>query len=159
MTATPDRSDQQRLEKIFGEYEPQLSLEEAIQQGLVPPVRCYRVESNIDLSEVRFNGKEYVKNDLQRTLLVPSRDQLIADVIKKYFSEQFSKKQGVIFCVDIQHTKRMAKLFREEGIAAESVDGRDRIKARIAINKYNSHEIRFLCALRPSYRRMGCTAD
>jgi hypothetical protein len=54
---------QQRLEKIFGEYEPQLSLEEAIRQGLVPPVRCYRVKSNVDLSDVRFNGREFVKNE------------------------------------------------------------------------------------------------
>ena len=60
VTATPERFDQQRLEKIFGEYETQLSLEEAIRRGLVPPIRCYRIRSNIDLSEVRFNGKEYL---------------------------------------------------------------------------------------------------
>lgn len=41
VTATPERFDQLRLEKIFGEYESQLSLEEAIRQGLVPPVRCF----------------------------------------------------------------------------------------------------------------------
>ena len=62
-----------------------MSLEDAIHQGLVPPVRCYRIESNIDLSEVRFNGREFVKNDLQTTLLVPSRDELIAKLLNRYF--------------------------------------------------------------------------
>ena len=129
VTATPERFDQQRLEKIFGEYEPQLSLEDAIRQGLVPPVRCYRIKSNIDLSEVRFNGREFVKNDLQTTLLVPSRDQLIADILERYFDGEFAHKQGVIFCVDIKHAKRMADLLKTQGVAAAAVDGRDRKNA------------------------------
>lgn len=146
VTATPERFDQQRLERIFGEYEPQISLEDAIQQGLVPPVRCYRVKSNIDLSEVRFNGREFVKNDLQRTLLVPSRDQLIADLLNRYFDGEFSHKQGVIFCVDIKHARRMADLLKTQGIAAAAIDGRDRKNATRAQKAYDEGTIRFLCA-------------
>jgi superfamily II DNA or RNA helicase/phage repressor protein C with HTH and peptisase S24 domain len=146
VTATPERFDQQCLEKIFGEYEPQLSLEDAIRQGLVPPVRCYRIKSNIDLSEVRFNGREFVKNDLQRTLLVPSRDQLIADLLKRYFDDDFSHKQGVIFCVDIKHARRMADLLKTQGITAAAVDGRDRKNAVKAQKSYDDGTIRFLCA-------------
>ena len=146
VTATPDRFDQQSLEKIFGEYEPQLSLEDAIRQGLVPPVRCYRIQSNIDLSEVRFNGREFVKSDLQTTLLVPSRDQLVADVLKKYFDRDFENKQGVIFCVDIKHAKRMANLLKSAGITAAAVDGRDRKNAAGAQAAYTAGAVRFLCA-------------
>ena len=146
VTATPDRFDQQRLEKIFGEYEPQMSLEDAIRQGLVPPVRCYRIQSNIDLSEVRFNGREFVKSDLQTTLLVPSRNQLIADLLKKYFGGEFEKKQGVIFCVDIKHAKRMANLLKSAGITAAAVDGRDRNNAARAQESYDAGMVRFLCA-------------
>ncbi|MGB3221991.1 MAG: DEAD/DEAH box helicase, partial [Desulforhopalus sp.] len=146
VTATPDRFDQQSLEKIFGEYEPQLSLEDAIRQGLVPPVRCFRIKSNIDLSEVRFNGREYVKSDLQTTLLVPSRDQLVADVLKKYFDGDFENKQGVIFCVDIKHAKRMANLLKTAGITAAAVDGRDRKNAAVAQTSYTAGTVRFLCA-------------
>nr|MBF0221039.1 DEAD/DEAH box helicase family protein [Desulfobulbaceae bacterium] len=146
VTATPERFDQQSLEEIFGEYEPQLSLEEAICQQLVPPVRCYRAKSNIDLSEVRFNGREFVKNDLQRTLLVPSRDQLIADLLTRYFGGEFSCKQGVIFCVDIKHARRMADLLRNQGITAGAVDGRDRKNAAKAQKAYDEGLIRFLCA-------------
>jgi len=146
VTATPERFDQQRLEKIFGEYEPQLSLEDAIRQGLVPPVRCYRTKSNIDLSEVRFNGREFVKNDLQKTLLVPSRDQLISDLLKRYFDGEFACKQGVVFCVDINHARRMAALLKKEGMTAAAVDGRDRRNAARAQKAYNEGTIRFLCA-------------
>ena len=146
VTATPERFDQQRLEKLFGEYEPQLTLKDAIRQGLVPPVRCFRIKSNIDLSEIRFNGREYMKTDLQRTLLVPSRDRLVVDVVNRYFGGEFSHMQGVVFCVDIKHARRMAKLFNSKGIAAGAVDGRDRANADRQQKAYDRGEIRFLCA-------------
>ncbi len=146
VTATPDRLDQQRLEDIFGEYEPQITLEDAMRQGLVPPVRCYRIKSNIDLTEVRFNGREYVRSDLQTTLQVPSRDQLIADVLLRYFSGNFSHKQGVIFCVDISHARRMAELLQDHGITAAAVDGKDHRKASTAQAAYDRGDVRFLCA-------------
>lgn len=146
VTATPERLDQQRLEKIFGEYEPQITLEDAIRQGLIPPVRCYRVKSNIDLSEVRFNGREFVKTDLQKTLLVPSRDQLIADLLKRYFGGNFADKQGVVFCVGIKHARRMANILNGEGITAAAVDGRDRKNADKAQAAYDQGTVRFLCA-------------
>lgn len=146
VTATPDRLDQQRLEDIFGEYEPQITLEDAMQQGLVPPVRCYRIKSNIDLSEVRFNGKDFVRSDLQTRLQVPSRDQLIVNVLLRYFSGNFSCKQGVIFCVDISHARRMADLLLNHGIPAAAVDGKDQKRARLAQDAYDIGDIRFLCA-------------
>ena len=146
VTASPDRMDQQKLEVIFGEYESILSLEDAIENGLVPPVRCFRIKSNIDLSEVRFNGKEYVKSDLQTALLVPSRDRLIVDVLLKYFAGALADKQGVVFCVDIGHAQRMADLLNEHGLKAKAVSGRDRRASDEALALYAKKRIRFLCA-------------
>jgi SOS-response transcriptional repressor LexA len=146
VTATPERFDQQNLEEIFGEYESPLTLEEAIKKGLVPPVSCFRIKSNIDLSEVRFNGKDYVKSDLQTTLRVPSRDELVAKTLEKYFSDNLAYKQGVVFCVDIDHAKRMADCLNKVGISALAVNGRERKSADEAQQKYKVRKIRFLCA-------------
>lgn len=146
LTATPERFDRQNLEEIFGEYESPLGLADAVSQGLVPPIRCFRIKSNLDLSEVRFNGREYVKNDLQRTLNIPSRDQLIVTTLDKYFSGSFSHKQGVVFCVDIAHARRMAGALNSAGITALAVDGKDRRGADAAQQKYTAGEVRFLCA-------------
>ncbi len=146
VTATPERFDQQRLEEVFGEYESPLSLEEAIKKGLVPPVSCFRVKSNIDLSGVRFNGKDYVKSDLQTTLRVPSRDELVAKTLEKYFSGDLAYKQGIVFCVDIEHAKRMASCLNKNGIPALAVNGRERKSADEAQQRYKDMEIRFLCA-------------
>ncbi|WP_052772046.1 DEAD/DEAH box helicase [Vibrio mexicanus] len=145
LTATDERLDQRKLEDIFGTYQVNMTLEEAIEQGHVPQIRVYRLETNIDFSKVRFNGKEFVKSDLQKTVQVPSRDKLIADTLSKYFSPDHPStldKQGIVFCVDVAHTQRMAKALNKVGISAKSVHGKD----RSAIEEYFSQDIQFLCA-------------
>lgn len=150
LTATDQRLDQQKLEDIFGSYHINLSLEEAIKQKLIPQIRAYRLISNIDLSNVRFNGKEFVKSDLQKTVQVPSRDQLVVDLLLKYFTgskpeqrsnKAYLNKQGVIFCVDIKHAKRMSDLLNKHGIKAAAVHGND----RKGLEAYKQGTINFLC--------------
>ena len=151
LTATDQRLDQQKLEDIFGSYQINLSLEDAIKQKLIPQIRAFRLLSNIDLSNVRFNGKEFVKSDLQKTVQVPSRDQLVVDLLVKYFTQNNSttssnnliaNKQGVIFCVDIKHAKRMSALLNKHGVKAAAVHGTD----RSGLAQYQSGVIQFLCA-------------
>jgi superfamily II DNA or RNA helicase len=146
LTATDQRLDQQQLEDIFGSYHIDLTLEQAIKKKLLPQIRAFRLQSNIDLSNVRFNGKEFVKSDLQKTIQVPSRDQLIVDLLLKYFSPKsvnaINNNQGVIFCVDIKHAKRMAKRLVEQGVKAAAVHGTD----RAALASYHQGDIQFLCA-------------
>ncbi|WP_052380254.1 MULTISPECIES: DEAD/DEAH box helicase [unclassified Pseudoalteromonas] len=146
LTATDERLDEQKLQNIFGSYQVDLTLEQAINKGLAPQIRAYRLESNLDLSKVRFNGKDFVKADLNKTILVPSRDQLIVDLLNKYFAEPLisgqNLKQGVIFCTDVKHAKRMAKLMNQHGISAQAVHGTD----RKGLDAYQQGKIRFLCA-------------
>lgn len=149
-TATDQRLDRKNLEEIFGQYETRLTLKDAIKQGLVPNISVYRLKTNIDLSEVRFNGKDYVKSDLQKTIQIPSRDEMIARLLKDAFSspllEGQALKQGIIFCVDIQHTKRMAKILNQYGLNACSVSGKERNLSDAAMEDYKQHKVQFLCA-------------
>ena len=148
-TATDKRLDQKDLAEIFGRYQINMTLEEAIKQNLLPPIRAFRLESNIDFSQVRFNGKEFVKSDLNKNVIIPSRDQLIVDVISKYFSQEnttthqsLSSLQGVIFCVDVKHANRLAALLNKHMISAEAVSA----NSREGLKKYKDGKLRFLCA-------------
>lgn len=153
-TATDQRLDQKKLETIFGTYETDLSLKQAIKQGLLAPIKAFRIKSNIDLSEVRFNGRDYMATDLQRKVLVPSRDELIVDVIKKYFvdsrvvNHRMPEKQGVIFCVSIKHAEKMARLMQDHDISAKAVSSNDSRSADY-ISAYQEGKIQFLttCSL------------
>ena len=146
LTATPDRTDKQQLEIIFGQYDVDLTLEEAIRDGLVPPIRAFRLETNIDFSEVRYNGKDFVKQDINKYVLTPSRNEVVVKVIATFFSNPLSPspklKQGVIFCVDVKHTKEMSRLLNKAGITAVAVDG----SSREGIEQYQNGEVQFICA-------------
>lgn len=66
LTATDQRPDRKKLESIFGSYKTSLSLIDAMEKGIVARANVYRLETNIDLSHVRFNGKDYVNADLEK---------------------------------------------------------------------------------------------
>jgi superfamily II DNA or RNA helicase len=144
LTATDKRLDAQRLENVFGSYEEKLDLKQAIEKGLLCQIRAFRLESNIDLSEVRFNGKDYVSADLERRIRVGSRNELIVDVLHKYFYTKLPGKSGLIFCVSVAHAKEMARLLTAKGFKAASVDGQDNHRQR-KIEQYMNREIQFLC--------------
>lgn len=149
LTATDQRLDEAKLEDVFGKYESKLSLVDAIKNGLLAPIKAFRLESNVDLSEVRFNGKDFVNADLGKSILVPSRNQLIVDVVQKYFVDsEIERKSGLIFCVNVKHAETMAADMRARGISAESVSGTDS-KSAGKIARYQAGEIQFLatCSL------------
>ena len=150
LTATDKRLDTQKLEDVFGSYETDLSLVDAIKQGLLAPIHAFRLHSNLDLSEIRFNGKDYLATDLQKYVIVPSRDQLVVDTLLKYFvdSKKLGRKQGIVFCVSVKHAESLAKLMKKHKISAMAVSGKD-TKSTAYIQDYQDGKIQFLttCSL------------
>ncbi len=146
LTATDQRPDRKKLETVFGTYSTLLSLRDAMEKGIVAKANVFRIETNIDLSHVRINGKDYVNADLEKSIRVTSRNELIVDVIKQYFTEgEAALRQGVIFCVNISHANEMAKLLNDANITAASYTGQTSNNDKI-MNAFKQKEIRFLCA-------------
>ena len=146
LTATDQRPDKKRLEEIFGNYTTELSLKDAMEKGVVARANVYRIETNIDLSHVRFNGKDYVNADLEKRVRVASRNELIVNVLKDYFTEgDAGKRQGIIFCINKAHTKEMARLLNAAGISAQDYSGDTKHPEKV-MQEFKEHKIRFLCA-------------
>ena len=146
LTATDQRPDKKRLEEIFGNYTTELSLKDAMEKGVVARATVYRIETNIDLSHVRFNGKDYVNADLEKSVRVTSRNELIVNVLKDYFTEgDAGKRQGIIFCINKAHTKEMARLLNAAGISAQDYSGDTKHPEKV-MQEFKEHKIRFLCA-------------
>ena len=146
LTATDQRPDKQKLESVFGSYNTGLSLREAMEKEIVARANVYRIETNIDLSRVRFNGKDYVNADLEKTIRVSSRNELIVDVIKRYFTEgEVGNRQGVIFCINVGHAEEMSRLLNGVGISASSYTGKTKNPQKV-MQDFKAGRIRFLCA-------------
>ena len=146
LTATDQRPDKKRLEEIFGNYTTELSLKDAMEKGVVARANVYRIETNIDLSHVRFNGKDYVNADLEKSVRVTSRNELIVNVLKDYFAEgDAGKRQGIIFCINKAHTKEMARLLNTAGISAQDYSGDTKHPEKV-MQEFKEHKIRLICA-------------
>lgn len=146
LTATDQRPDKKKLETVFGTYSTSLSLKEAMEREVVAKANVYRIETNIDLSQVRFNGKDYVNADLEKRIRVTSRNELIVSVLEEYFtSGEAGLRQGVIFCVNVNHANEMAKLLNNAGITAASYTGQTKNSTEL-MEDFKQNRIRFLCA-------------
>lgn len=144
LTATPERLDRRKLDEIFGQSETKLTLREAIEKHVISNIRCYRLLSNLDFSEIRYNGKDYNYADLEKNLVIDSRNELIVKTIHKYFAPQAGfYKQGIVFCVNIQHCKKLEKMFRKAGIQAKAVYGSNKENETI-FEQYKNRQIQFL---------------
>jgi len=142
LTATPKRLDNRKLEEVFGSYKTNLTLQDAMEQGIVATIRAYRIETNLSLEQVRFNGKEFVNADLERAIRVDSRNHLIADVLSTYFT---GGQKGIIFCVNVAHTRQMEALLRQKGMKARSVTGATPNVDNI-VREFRYGELQFLCS-------------
>ena len=146
LTATDQRPDKKKLETVFGTYSTSLSLKEAMEKEVVAKANVYRIETNIDLSQVRFNGKDYVNADLEKKIRVTSRNELIVNVLEEFFtSGEAGLRQGVIFCVNVNHANEMAKLLNSAGITAASYTGQAKNPTAL-MEDFKQKKIRFLCA-------------
>ena len=145
LTATDERPDKKKLESVFGSYQTGLSLQKAMEEGIVAQANVYRIETNIDLSKVRFNGKDYVNADLEKSIRVTSRNELIVEVLKDYFCDgNVGERQGVIFCVNTKHTVEMERLLNAAGISAKAYTGQTK-QAEKVMSDFKEKKIRFLC--------------
>ena len=143
LTATPERMDGRSLLEVFSEFAPRLGLQEAIEKGLLCPIRCLRVRTNVDLNRIRFNGNDYRVSELEERLSVPQRNTLIVET----YVQHVNGKPGVTFCVNVAHAEAMAQLYKESGVEAEAVSGRINRKQQDEIlARYERGELQMLCA-------------
>ena len=105
LTATQERSDGEDMLELFQNVAHKMDLKTAVERGVLVPIRCIRVKTNIDLTDVRINGIKYNSQDLESKLFIPERNQLIVDTYLKYVNG----KKTVIFCASVDHAAEIAK--------------------------------------------------
>lgn len=85
MTATPDRMDRKDIFELF-DYNKvfEYTLNEAIENGFLVPYTYYGLKDNIDYSKIRYNGRRYNVQDLDRYLIIEKRNkQILEEYIEK----------------------------------------------------------------------------
>ena len=143
LTATPERADGEDLLAIFQTMAHKLDIKEAVESGILVPVRCIRIKTNIDLQDVRINGFKYNALDLDSKIMVPGRNKLIVDTYLDYVKN----RPTVVFCTSVKHANEVAELFQDAGVSAQSISGSTKASERKKIlQDYENGHVKVLCA-------------
>jgi ATP-dependent helicase IRC3 len=133
VTATDHRMDNKPLHghesAIFEDVVFRFSLREAVKEGWLVDLRGYRVATGTDLSGVRTSMGDYNQSQLARAVNTEARNHAAFE----HWSQVANDRRTLVFCVDIQHAKDVAQLFRGSGVIAEHVDGTMRREVRQGI--------------------------
>jgi len=111
ITATPDRGDGADIRNIFGSEVINVTLEEAIARGWLPPIEYHVVtDESLDenslqkiMAEIREEKKRFTMAEVNRRVFIKKRDEEVAKIINGY------DEKAVVFCSSIHHAERMAK--------------------------------------------------
>jgi len=125
LTATPKETKDVSNIAYFGEPVYTYSLKQGIQDGFLAPYKVVRIALNIDegwrptaglRDKYGYEVEDRIYNlkDYDRKLAIDERTQLIAKKITEYLKaiDRFAKT--IVFCVDIDHAKRMRQALINE---------------------------------------------
>ena len=140
ITATPERADRKSILELF-DYSliADYDLNDAIERGFLVAYTYYGLQDNVDYSNIRHNGSKYNVTDLERDLIIETRNRAILD---KYM-ELCGGDKAIGFCVSIKHAQRMAEYFNNNGVSAIAITSEqndERIPSKELIKAFKSNE-------------------
>jgi superfamily II DNA or RNA helicase len=130
VTATPWRGDGFDLDQILGRPLVQIGISEGLQRGFLSEVDYRICADNIDWNFVQSCSiHKYSIAQLNRRLIIPTRDDEAARIIRQVFDEE-KRRGAVIFCPTVLHAGTMAGVLRRYGFSAECVSGDSPLRER-----------------------------
>ncbi len=117
-TATPLRTGKQTsLHELYDDIVEPVTIDDLLNTGFLVPCTTYAAKE--DFSDVKMTGNDYNSAALYEKF---NKSKLYDGVIEKY--KQFADgKKGIIFNVNVEHSKKMVQSFRSAGYSAEHLDG------------------------------------
>lgn len=143
-TATDKFSEQKSVEQIFKNELHRMSLQEAIEMGILTPLRGFVVETKIDVRSVKLMNRNSLDERVaEKHLNVIARNKIARD----YYLENFKGIPAVMFCLSIKHAVDLAKYLSKSSIKAAAVhSGTNKAERREIMRKFNAGELDVLCS-------------
>lgn len=143
LTATPHRADGASLGNIFDEISYEYSMLDAVKDGYLCEIDAIRVKTDVDLDSVKTLAGDFNQGQLKNAVNNVARNNLIVDSYEKYCKG----RQGIVFCVDVQHAIDVSQTFNRRGYDRVSFVVGDKEKCpdrKERITKFKKGEIPIL---------------
>lgn len=140
-TATPVRLDGKPLGDIFDVLIEGVDTKWLIENKRLAPYEYY-APTVVDTSDLCTIGGDYVISDLEQLM---NERAIYGDVLKSYKRIAMGERT-IAYCVSVAHAERVAEVFRNDGIAAESMHSGTPAKTRKRIfDDFRNGKITILC--------------
>jgi superfamily II DNA or RNA helicase len=131
-TATPKRLDGLSLSNLFDKLVFEYNIADGIKDGFLATVEAYQVKTQADISKVKRVAGDFNQKQLSEVVDSELRNNLIVQKYKQYTPG----RQGIAYCVDINHAYHLRDEFRKNGIICETVSSdKDRCDNRSELIK------------------------
>ena len=132
-TATPWRGDGYDIDEMLGRAVVRLGIAEGLSRGFLSEVDYRLLADNLDwdvVQEISRHG--YSLHQLNRSLIIPTRDEHAATIVKETFDSQ-KRRGAIVYSPTISHAKFFAGALRQFGLRAESISSEMTFRERDAL--------------------------
>lgn len=145
-TATPGFGKGHELIDVLPHTMYSMSIREAVEQDLAASFSVFLVKTDVDLLGVKIkgtgSGRDYDQKQLEKAVNTSKRNRGAVEL----YTNNFQGASGISFCVGIEHSQDVAQEFRNAGVNAEAVFGKQNPKDQQQIlDAYRKGQIQMLC--------------
>lgn len=139
VTATPWRGDGYDIDELLGPPIVKIGIADGLKRGFLCEADYRLLADNIDWERVRAQSRNrYSLSQLNRLLLLPTRDEEAARAIREAFDQE-RRRSAIVFCSSVHHANSFAATLRLFGFRAEPITGemtaRERDRTMAAFRK------------------------
>ena len=138
VTATPDRGDMRDMGDYFESIAYEYTLQKAIKEGYLSPIRALTLPLKMDLTGVGISAGDFKAGDLG-TALDPYLDQ-IAEEMKNYCAD----RKTVVFLPLVKTSQKFRDVLCEHGFRAAEVNGESSDRTEI-LQAFDRGDYNVLC--------------
>jgi superfamily II DNA or RNA helicase len=121
VTATPWRGDGYDIDEILGPALVKIGIAEGLRRGFLAELDYHMLGDNLDWKFVQnLSRYSYSISELNRRLIIPTRDEEAARLVRQVFYEQ-KRRGAIVFSPTIVHSEAFAAMLRHQGLKAESM--------------------------------------
>lgn len=145
VTATPWRGDQVSLDEILGPPLVRIGIAEGLQQGFLSEIDYRLFADNIDWAFVQESSQySYSIGQLNRKLLIPTRDEKAVRIIRQLFDEE-KRRAGIVFSPTIDHAKSFSAMLRRYGFRSEAISHSNSPRERdVLMSQFRAGDLDFV---------------
>lgn len=142
LTATPRRSDNMLLGDIYDEIVYDYGIKEGIENKYLCELDAIRIKTTTSLDSVRTTAGELNQKDLSEEINSPERNQIVVTNYLKYAKG----RQGIFYCVDVDHAIKLAEIFNEMGVPCKAVSANEELTPdrSLTIKAFKNRELMVL---------------